>query len=166
MDDIRKAIQEIARSGIPVVEAKLGQVVSVQDDRTCTVKIVESELEISGVRCQVAIGSNSGVYIKPQVGSKVLVIEKEIPFICLYSDVELIELGGSDNGGLCITPTLKEELDKTNDLLQALISVVNGSPVPEPGNGSPSALQTALKSAITGKTLGNYDEIENANVTH
>lgn len=55
---------------------------------------------------------------------------------------------------------LKTQLDKTNVLLQALIDILNGASIPEPGNGAPSALQLALKTAIIGKALGSYTDIK------
>ena len=55
---------------------------------------------------------------------------------------------------------LKTDLDKTNDLLQALLNIISGTPIPEPGNGLPSALQTALQTAISGKALGDYSDIK------
>ena len=70
------------------------------------------------------------------------------------------------NGGLTITPELKTQLDTTNSLLQALIDIISGTPVNEPGNGAPSALQSALAAAITNESLGTYDNIENEDVKH
>jgi hypothetical protein len=36
----------------------------------------------------------------------------------------------------------------------------------EPGSGSPSALQAALKIALTGQQLGDYSQIEDTKVKH
>ena len=87
-------------------------------------------------------------------------------FVEMFSEVESIVIDGGENGGLTITPKLVDELGKTNSLLQAFITVISGATVPEPGNGSPSALQIALKGAITGKQLGDYSEIENTKIKH
>lgn len=76
-----------------------------------------------------------------------------------------ITMNDGGYGGLTKTPTLREELNKTHELLQALITVINGAAIPEPGGGS-SALQAALKGAITGMQLGVYDDIENGKITH
>jgi hypothetical protein len=57
---------------------------------------------------------------------------------------------------------LKTQLDKTNTLLQAIINIISGTVITEPGSGAPSALQTALSAAITGKTLGDYSDIKSA----
>ena len=163
--DIKEAIRMIAHqdTSAPIV---LATVKSVEDDRSCTITTVESEIEISGVRLQAALSADSGVYFKPKVGSNVLVVASLYPFVCLTADTESVEINGSQFGGLTKTPELKSQLDKTNSLLQGIINVINGAPVTEPGNGAPSVLQISLKSAIAGKQLGSYDDIENENVKH
>jgi hypothetical protein len=55
---------------------------------------------------------------------------------------------------------LQTQLNKTNDLLQALVTILNETAIPEPGAGAPSALQLALKTAIIGKALGSYTDIK------
>jgi hypothetical protein len=42
------------------------------------------------------------------------------------------------------------ELNKIKTYLQGIHTVLTGAPIPEPGNGSPSALQTALSVAVAG----------------
>jgi len=66
---------------------------------------------------------------------------------------EGILLGGDSHGGLVYWPDLKERLDKVLAFERALNTVLGGTPIPEPGNGSPSALQTALKAALAGSPL-------------
>ena len=68
--------------------------------------------------------------------------------------------------GMVNAVALKEQLGKNNELLEAIINIINGSPVNEPGNGSPSALQLALKNAILNKGLGDFSSIENEKVKH
>jgi len=55
--------------------------------------------------------------------------------------------------------TLQSQIEKTNNLLQSLLNVIEGASIPEPGNGSPSALQTALKAAVGSQTLGDFSNI-------
>lgn len=117
----------------------------------------------------VALGFGS-VDTKPAVNSDCLIAilegDESVAFLLYANEVELLQFNGGENGGLTITPELVEQLNKTNELLQAVIAVISGSPIPEPGNGSPSAFQTALKGAITGKTLGDYSNIEDTKITH
>lgn len=77
-----------------------------------------------------------------------------------------IKLLDGTYGGLTKTQELQTQLNKTNDLLTQILNIINGSTVTEPGNGAPSALQAALKVAITGKSLGDYSNIENSHITH
>lgn len=75
------------------------------------------------------------------------------------------EFNGGELGGLVLAKELKTQLDKTNEVLQQLVTIISGAPIPEPGNGSPSALQTSLAGAIAGKTLGEFSSIENEKIT-
>ena len=75
-------------------------------------------------------------------------------------------INGGNNGGMTITPTLRAELQKNNVILQALLNVINGAPIPEPGQGAPSALQSALSGAVTGRQVGDFSNIENDKVKH
>jgi hypothetical protein len=63
------------------------------------------------------------------------------------------EIGGNADN-LVRYSVLKSEYDKTKDALDAIMSVLTGAPINEPGSGSPSALQAALLAALTGKSTG------------
>jgi hypothetical protein len=113
--------------------------------------------------------SKKGIVITPTSGSSVIVSrigESDELFVEMFSEVESVVFDGGENGGLTITPKLVQELNKNNELLQAIVTVLSGTLIPEPGSGSPSALQTALKGAITGKQLGDFSEIENTKIKH
>jgi len=125
------------------------------------------------VRKRAAIGTGDdakkGLVITPVSGSSVIVSrigDSDELFVEMFSEVESIVFDGGENGGMTITPKLVQELNKNNELLQAIVTVLSGTPIPEPGSGSPSALQTALKGAITGKQLGDFSEIENTKIKH
>jgi hypothetical protein len=60
---------------------------------------------------------------------------------------------------------LKTQLDKSNNLVQALINIINGPAIPEPSSGSPSALQAALHAAIATLQLGDYTHIKSGEST-
>jgi hypothetical protein len=77
-----------------------------------------------------------------------------------------VVVNGDNYGGIIIVDKLIDELKKVNDLLQGVLSVINGAPVTEPGNGSPSALQLALKGVVAGKALPQYQSITNEKVKH
>lgn len=77
---------------------------------------------------------------------------------------EKLLLNGDQYGGIVRADELKKELDKTKEVLDGLLAVINGAPIPELGGGAPSGLQTALKGAVAGKGTGDYSNIENENV--
>lgn len=67
---------------------------------------------------------------------------------------------GEDPEPMLLGNTTQTELNKDNSILTALVGIINGTPIPEPGNGAASALQTALKGAITGKTNADFSKIK------
>jgi hypothetical protein len=104
-------------------------------------------------------------------------------FVLGYTDVEKVHLkntkggyidipdgavivNGDNYGGIIIVDKLIDELKKVNALLDSVLTVLNGAPILEPGNGAPSALQLALKAAVTGKVLPQYQSITNEKVKH
>ncbi len=62
--------------------------------------------------------------------------------------------------GLTKLEDLFTELDKNVAVLNSLVTVLNGSPITEPGNGSPSALQAALAGSLAGKSIGDFTKVE------
>ena len=77
-----------------------------------------------------------------------------------------MKLNDGSLGGLTKTPELQKQLNKTNDLLNAMIKIINGTVITEAGNGATSALQKALSGAISSLQLGDYSQIENTDITH
>jgi len=63
------------------------------------------------------------------------------------------EVGG-DTDNMVRYSKLKSEYDKTKEVLDIILQILTGSPINEPGNGSPSALQSALSLALQGKATG------------
>ncbi len=145
-----------------------GTVKTVNED-SCDVEI-EKDLTLFKVRLNTILKQESGIQIKPKKGCQVLcgIIENNPndAFVIRASEIDTITINKGDNGGLAITPKLVEELNKNNQILQGIMQILNGTPINEPGNGSPSALQTALKGAITGKQLGDFSKIENEKIKH
>lgn len=137
---------------------------------TCVVSPINGA-EMFDVRLKASINTvKDGIVEFPVEGTTVLVClignDPEMGFVAAVDEVETVLMFGGKNGGLTITPKLVEELNKTNQLINALLGVINGAPVLEPGNGVASALQASLKGAITGKELGDYSKIENEKVKH
>lgn len=154
-----------------------GTVVAIdKKKRTCTVSPLNGEPDIPNCRLQASSGNAKGFCLYPVKDSFVLVtfISRNEAYVGLIDEIDegsLIAAKGftfndGSNGGLCNTPELKNQLDKNNEILKAIINVFNGAPIAEPGNGLPSALQISLKSAVAAKTLGDFGKIEDKTIKH
>ncbi|MDR1300957.1 MAG: hypothetical protein LBK43_00600 [Treponema sp.] len=77
-----------------------------------------------------------------------------------------VELNGTDNGGMVKVRELQHQLQKNNELLSILLSVLRGTPISEAGNGSPSALQAALATALASAQVGDFSTIASDKVFH
>ncbi len=157
-EKLRKLFKDLYTGQINTFEAT---VIS-RDDENLTVDIAPLEdAELFDVRLKAEY---------PASGCSVLVgvirNNPETCFILKTSEVEKIEINGGDNGGLVIWPDTKAELEKNNEILQGLLDILTGTPINEPGNGAPSALQAALSVALAGKQVGDFDNKENEKVTN
>lgn len=76
-----------------------------------------------------------------------------------------IELNGSDFGGLIKIEELKMQLQKNTVILNGILGTLK-APIPEPGNGAPSAFQGALIAAVGTMQAGDFSNIENKKVKH
>src|SRR5690554_160306 len=60
------------------------------------------------------------------------------------------------NDNLVAYQRLKDEYDKTKEVVDLILGVIKTTPgIQEPGNGSPSAFQAALSTAVGSKITGN-----------
>lgn len=176
-DRLRKLLVDLIKEEIPR-SVVVGQVKSIDEEKlTCEVLEIESELTIYDVRLN-AGATDAKVVLIPEVDSFVLMgligNSKQARYVVSVSEVNKVIIdaktsvvfNGGENGGLCITPTLKTELDKNNAILTAILNVLNGAPVMEIGTAPSNMLQTALKTAVTDKQVGDFTNIENTGVKH
>jgi hypothetical protein len=171
-EDLRKLLRDFVGTNNSTMLAKVTDI----NKQKCTCTVEDDGALFFDVRLRSITGSNAGIIMYPKIGSNILVVKIEDTenwAMLSASEYESIEIeinsliiNGGGNGGLANTPELKMQLDKTNEALQAIITVLTGSPVPEQGNGSPSALQAALKIALSGKQLGDFSNIEDAKIKH
>jgi hypothetical protein len=184
-DKIRKGIRALTHKPYEIIS---GTVIAGSVDTaayTMTVLPSDGSEAIEGVLLNVITNDENGIVLLPQDNSNVIIGSIDGPgewSLLKASDLVkvsvilgsskvtvtdgLIQFNDGSNGGLTITPELKTQLDKTNTLLNHLITVINGAPVDEPGSGAPSALQAALKAVIASDTLGDYSSIEDTTVKH
>lgn len=167
---IERLIKTIARKAL-LMQITEGVVTAV-DKNANTCDVERDDLPaLFKVRLNSILDAGSAVItVYPSVGSKVLcaIIENNPTdaYVIGTNGIDEIIINGGENGGLTKTPLLVQELKKTNELLNSILGVLNGTVITEPGNGYASALQAALKAALAGKELGNFDEIENEKIKH
>jgi hypothetical protein len=170
MRELREYIESIIDKKL--MATTIGKVVSVNKEAfTCVVKATGTDEEYLDVRL---LGASDNIpkptVFFPKVGSTVgitpLFNSRNLMAVCLITEVDEVLLNGGEFGGLVKADVLKDELDKTNQLLNGILNVINGANIPEPGNGAPSAFQAAVKSALIGKSLGNFDSIKNDTIKH
>lgn len=183
---LKQAIQQLAGTHLKdEVFVDVCTVTSVDvSTRTCTCTPITGPSTTGFINVRLMAAVDDGVLYIPTIGSTIIVCHTKHnqPLVLMYSQLDKmvfdagsstlqitdgsIQFNDGSFGGLTKTQELKAQLDKTNALLQALLTVINGTPIPEAGNGSPSGLQTALKAALSGQQLGDYSAIENTAVTH
>ncbi|ANQ49620.1 hypothetical protein MY04_4803 [Flammeovirga sp. MY04] len=184
-EDIQNLLRRITERPPVLFPAK---VVTVNENNfSVDVLPLHEEVEIPDVRLKASLDTASNyTVVFPKVESIVVValignsqidafvtmvnepekIKTVIGETTIEVDQNGISFNGGQNGGLMITPTLVNELEKNNKLLDAFLKVLGGAPITEPGNGSPSALQQALNSALSSFELGDFSEVENKKVKH
>jgi hypothetical protein len=184
-EKIRKAIQMIAGTHVPSFKTFTATVLQVQENEyTCTVQSGEDIPYIARLKAVLELENTDGFILIPAKDSEVIVTEINIGEYAVigYSAIDKILLktkstqiamnkdgivfNGGNFGGLIKIQELKNELDKINQILQAIMTVLSGAPVTEPGNGNPSALQQVLNSALADKLLPAYTNIENEKIKH
>jgi phage gp45-like len=77
-----------------------------------------------------------------------------------------VELYGKKYGGLIKVDELKSQLEKNNSILSTLLSITCGTPLSEPGNGSPSVFQSTLALALSSASVGDFSNIASTKVFH
>jgi hypothetical protein len=185
-NEMAKAIRFAIRKGIPVIVTE-GNVTAVDKDKhTCDVDRPDLP-DLPAVRLNATLDpGNDIITVFPKVGSKVLCILVENQpadaFMLTATDIEEISvkigdmtiLVNKDNiqfndgqlGGMVKAKELKTQIDKNTEVLKALLQILTGTTINEPGNGAPSALQLALSAVLAGKQTADLSSIENSKIKH
>lgn len=162
--NLREGIQDIVRDKVRGSTIRVAEVVSVQDDGTCTVTL-DSETEVAGVRLQA--DEAFGVYFEPAVGSTVFLARvSDFDFYVIgYSRVDLVSFGDGTFGGMVKVIELTQKLNNLendiNTLKQAFAAWVT---VPNDGGAALKAIAATWFGASLTPTI--QSEIENENLTH
>ncbi len=131
INDIMKSYMDNYMNDMEVYSV-IGEVISVDEkERTCTVKPLNGDPELSEVRLQSELNGNNGFVIFPKKGSHVIVtyINSTTAFCALVNEIERIEIMISDKvlnfdkDGLLLKSAdanLKDELNKLADEVDGL----------------------------------------------
>lgn len=158
--DIEKGCATITREEQPTLyTVRLNSIVPATDDKFIVYPAVQSKV----LCCLVNNNKTEAAILKY---SKIDSYEISIGEHSLVLDGEGITFNGGENGGLIIVKELRSQLSKNNEILNKILTVISGSPIPEAGNGAVSALQAALKTALANTSTGDFSGIENTKVSH
>lgn len=146
------------------------------DETAFTATVQAGESLFYEVPLRVLISNQSSVVEIPKINTTALLcfrnINMQTPQILLIQESEKIlfkcnEIIFNDGtlGGMVKAKELKDQSEKDKAVLDALLNIINGPAINEPGNGAPSALQIALKAALAGKSPGEWDNLENEKIT-
>lgn len=181
--DIRDALRTIigANNGGEDMFSAVVDSVSIET-RSCSVTTISNDVEVELPNVWLMADIDNGQLIVPKVGSTVLIANNSQlqPFVLMFSEIDsawwvvgnsqfkitdgLIQANDGSNGGLTITPELKKQLDKTNTVLTAIANTLQ-TWTPVAGDGG-AALKAAIIAALTGKTVGDFSNIEDKKFTH
>jgi len=169
MNDAIKLAESMRNAFKGPLQFEIATVKSVNEiDLTCVVQLWD-DTEITDVRLKAAIDNvTDGLVQIPLVTSTVIVgrigNDDSTRFVALFSNVTKVVFYGGENGGLVKWPDLKSELNKTNEVVQAIVDALTNWTV-APGDGG-GALKTLVTSGLAGKVVGNYEGKENNKVLH
>lgn len=165
-EELLRKLRELSRQVITIEPAIVKSVN--ESELSCVVELL-NETEIPDVRLKSAIdGITDGLVQIPSVESIVLVatIGDSIGnrFVLAFGEVEKVLFFGGSNGGLINIQTLIENLNKTNDVVNAIKdSLLNWAPVPNDGG---AALKALAATNIGIKMTGDFSSIEDEKVKH
>lgn len=164
------------------IEYFIAEVVSVESDTTCTVKL-EEDLNVSDVRLRTVVNDeDSGILITPKVGSYVLVADlsggKKVTMVTvMYSEIDKIVINGGKNDGLINICELTDKLNNLVDEVNSLKDKFNGHThscnltvtvpfSPSPLSGMAAGTSEAPGSMASAATKFNKDDYEDTLITH
>lgn len=136
---------------------------------TCVVQPLNDDVPMTDVRLKAAIDNvTDGVVEIPVVGSTVLIClignDENTAFVIKCSNVSKVIMYGGTNGGLVNWPAVKAELDKTNQVVNALVQSLTGwTTVPSDGG---AALKVYATAQLAAKSVGDYSSKEDTKVLH
>lgn len=189
--EVSKMLSKLIKKAMPTASLFLAEVLEVDKDK-CTCKIqplddaVSQRLDVRLLPVEKEETAPKGFVCFPALESIVLCanFDQNEVFVISVFEIESVVWGvgesfkleidsqgnavfnDGDNEGLVKAPELKTQIDKNTATLNAILGILNGPIVNEPGNGLPSVLHTALKAAVAGKQTADLSKIQNTKIKH
>lgn len=165
--NIGDLIKNLARTGDEVYSLAC-KFVSIDSDGFAELEPLNGDPNLIDVKL-IAGASDNPLLVTPAVDSVVLAtfLSKDTAFISLYSDVESIELRGSDFGGVVKVEELVAKINRLEDKVNDLITKFNSHThlyVPGANPAIPTPAPTNPETPITQNTV--VSDLENENVKH
>lgn len=173
-EQIRQRLKEMA-SEVGPDASMLAQVKSVNEEQmTCDLYDDESGLDFFDVRLRPVLDGKKSVTMIPKIETWVLAIRIEDSddwMIIATGEIEKlliscdnVVINDGENGGLVNWPEAKQQLDKTNEVVNALVDAIANWPV-TPNDGG-AALKAYFATALGAKVVGNFNDLEDMKVKH
>ncbi len=172
---IRELLKALIKEEIVVINFE-AKVISVDKDKDTCVVQAEDAPEIEGVKLRSIIGNiTTKLIVYPKVSSYVTVsVLHNMPnelYVSQVSEVdeiatncEQVTYNGGEHGGIVNWPDLKTQLDKTNEVVNAIVeSLTTWVPIANDGG---TALKTKAIAELAGKTTGVYTDLEDTKIKH
>jgi hypothetical protein len=175
-EEIRRRIKEMA-SEVGPDSTLLAQVRSVNEAAfTCDLYDDESQLDFYDVRLRPVLDGKESVTIIPKIDTWVLAVRLEDSddwMIVAVGEAQKVHIkcdeiviNGGTKGGLINWTDAKVQHDLVKQFIQAVKQLAGGAPVAEPGNGAPSAFQTALNGVLSSINVPDFSNLEDTKVKH
>jgi hypothetical protein len=163
---IREILKELAKE-VGNKAFTTGTVVAIDTAAySCDVLPSDGSPLLYDVRLRVVINeANADFVLLPTEKSEVVVgfLDNQNAVVVQYSEIDKIISFGGKRGGMLYADKVLPLLEEMQSKLQAIEQILIGSPIPEAGNGSPSALQIALKTALQTAFKQPLNDFENKN---
>jgi hypothetical protein len=150
------------------------KVIAVDEEKaTCTVLPLGSDVQLYDIKLNAGVNSSIGITPVPKTGSIVTVtmLNKVAGYVALCSEIEKyilicdqIQINDGSKGGLVNWPELLNQLNTEKSRVSTFFDAfLNAVPIASDGG---AAIQTAVKTAMTGKSEADYSGLENTKVKH
>lgn len=134
-------------------------------ENTCYCLPINGDADIFGVR--VISDNKKGFLLIPKVGSVVIVsfLDNALPFISMFSEVDKIEINGSNYEGIVKVNELVTKINSLENLINNILTTLKNTTIPLAPSGTYPflPLYTAFSNIVP---ITNKNDLQNPKVLH